>query len=81
MQQVKEGSIGAGVIGREAITLEKLEALSAGFGFELSHKARFADPRFPTEQGDLSFAILRLFHTPVEGGEFRSAPDQDRANN
>ncbi len=38
-QEVEQGSVGAGAVGREAIALQELKALSESLGFYLSHQA------------------------------------------
>src|SRR5258708_2055124 len=79
-QQIKKGSIGKRTIGLKAVPLQQQKALAGGVGFHLRDQARFANARFPAEQGNLPPAAFRLLNEQVEGGELGCAPDQDRAN-
>ena len=79
-QQIKKGSIRKRTICLKAVPLQGQKALTGGLGFHLRDQARFANARFPAEQGNLPPAAFRLLKKQMAGGELGGAPDQDGAN-
>jgi hypothetical protein len=52
-QEVEQRGVRVGDIGLETLPLEEQEAAGKGSTFCLGHQARFADPRFATNEGSL----------------------------
>ena len=74
-QEVQERCVGDGVVSRKATALHQQEVVRAGIGFDLSHQARFADARFPRQQGDVPLAAFRPIDEQVEQCEVQGTPD------
>src|SRR6266699_2969313 len=80
-EQVKQGSIGAGTIGWEALTCEQPEVKNFGSPSQFGYQSRFANAGFPGQQHDASLPTCGGLEAVFERGQFCVAPDEDRADN
>jgi hypothetical protein len=66
------------MIGRKATALQKAKVVRGSIGFDLSHQARFADTRFPGNQGNTSLSLSCSINKQMKGGEIVCTADQGR---
>ncbi len=76
-----KGAYGLEMSGWKAVSLEQEKILRGSRGFGLGHQARFADPCFTRQQGDLPSATLRLIDQLLERGEVVDAVNKYWADN
>src|SRR5205085_7651673 len=78
-QQIEQGRIRKEAVGAEAIALQQQEVKASSQGFGFGHQAGFADPGFPTQQGEAPLSPFGLLYQQAKSGEFRSSTDDLRA--